>query len=304
MVNQPAYNPNRRGADFSDMRNRAVTDTYEPGSTVKPLTLVAALESGQFKVDSVIDTTPGYVRVGTKVIEDPLNRGELSLTNILKKSSQVGIAKVAMQLPDDSVFNLFARAGFGTYTGLGLPGESTGRLPPERIRDPLSRVTLAYGYGFAATPLQLAQSYMALANSGNTYPVSILRRAAAPPARRVFAETAAMPVREMLAAVVAADGTAPQAQVLGYLVGGKTGTVRKVGKDGYDNSRHVALFAGIAPLHDPEIVMVVVINEPSRGLAGGGAVAAPVFSRVAARALRTLGVEPQINTETLLAATD
>lgn len=293
MVNQPAYNPNRREADFAEMRNRAITDIYEPGSTVKPLTLVAALESGNYDPQTTIDTSPGTLQVGRKLIEDPINRGSISLTRVLHKSSQVGIAKVALDLPDESIFDLFTRAGFGSYTGLGLPGEAAGRLSAARTRDPVSRASLAYGYGFALTPLQLAASYQTIANGGRAFDVSILRRRATPPGRQAFDESAALSVRDMLAGVVSAEGTAPRAAVHGFKVGGKTGTARKVGESGYEDSRHVAWFAGIAPLDDPELVMVVAINEPSRGPVGGGDVAAPVFSRVAARALRTLAVTPE-----------
>ncbi len=297
MVNQPAYNPNVRGASFAQMRNRAITDIYEPGSTVKPLTLIAALESGLYQSDSMVDTSPGFLQIGRKLIEDPLDRGELSFERILEKSSQVAIAKLTQTLPDEAIYNTFARAGFGVDTGLGLPGESSGRLSSARTRDEVSRAILGYGYGFSLTSVQLAQGYMALANAGVSYPLSVLRRAAPPPAQRLFDEEAAAEVRDMLAAVVAPSGTAPQAAVPGFVVGGKTGTARKVGKDGYDDSRHVAWFAGIAPLDDPQIVMVVLINEPSQGLSGGGAVAAPVFSRVAERALRALSVPPSIQSE-------
>lgn len=298
MVNQPAYNPNVRGASFAQMRNRAITDIYEPGSTVKPLTLIAALESGLYQSDSLVDTSPGYLQIGRKLIEDPLDRGELSFERILEKSSQVAIAKLTQNLPDEAIYNTFARAGFGVDTGLGLPGESSGRLSSARTRDEVSRAILGYGYGFALTSVQLAQGYMALANAGVSYPLSVLRRTAPPPAQRLFDEEATAEVRDMLAAVVAPTGTAPQAAVPGFQVGGKTGTARKVGKGGYDDSRHVAWFAGIAPLDDPQIVMVVVINEPSQGLSGGGAVAAPVFSRVAERALRALSVPPTIRSGT------
>lgn len=293
MVNQPAYNPNVPVQNFAQMRNRAITDIYEPGSTVKPLTLIAALETGAFQADSVVDTAPGYVQVGRKFIEDPLNRGELTFERILQKSSQVAIAKLSMALPDTAIYNTFAQAGFGVDTGLGLPGESSGRLSAATTRDPVSRATLAYGYGFSLTPLQLAQGYMALANAGVTYPISILRRAAPPPATRLFDEEIAAQVRDMLASVVEPGGTAPLAAVPGFRVGGKTGTARKVGDGVYDDTRHVAWFAGIAPLDDPQIVMVVLINEPSRGPVGGGSVAAPVFSRVASRVLRALAVPPQ-----------
>ena len=293
MVNQPAYNPNMPVANFAQMRNRAITDTYEPGSTVKPLTLIAALETGSYQASSVVDTAPGYVQVGRKLIKDPLNRGELTFERILQKSSQVAIAKLSMALPDTAVFNTFAQAGFGVDTGLGLPGESSGRLPAATTRDPVSRATLAYGYGFSLTPLQLAQGYLAIANGGVAYPLSILRRAAPPPTQRLFDKKITTQVRDMLGAVVAPDGTAPLAAVPGFQVGGKTGTARKVGAGGYDDTRHVAWFAGIAPLNDPQIVMVVLINEPRSGPIGGGSVAAPVFARVASRALRALAVPPE-----------
>lgn len=293
MVNQPAYNPNMPVANFAQMRNRAITDIYEPGSTVKPLTLIAALETGDYQPDSVVDTAPGFVQVGRKLIEDPLNRGELTFERILQKSSQVAIAKLSMALPDTAIFNTFAQAGFGVATGLGLPGESSGRLTAASTRDPVSRATLAYGYGFALTPLQLAQGYMALANAGVTYPISILRRESPPPQTRLFNKNVSTRVRDMLASVVEPGGTAPLAAVPGFRVGGKTGTARKVGAGGYDDTRHVAWFAGIAPLDDPQIVMVVLINEPQRGPVGGGSVAAPVFSRVASRTLRALAVPPQ-----------
>ena len=293
MVNQPAYNPNIPVANFAQMRNRAVTDTYEPGSTVKPLTLIAALESGRYQTTSTVDTAPGYVQVGRKLVEDPLNRGELTFERILQKSSQVAIAKLSMTLPDTAIFNTFAQAGFGVDTRLGLPGESAGRLTAASTRDPVSRATLAYGYGLALTPLQLARGYMSLANAGVAYPLSILRRAAPPPATRLFDEELSAEVRDMLASVIEPGGTAPMAAVAGFRVGGKTGTARKVGAGGYDDKRHVAWFAGIAPLDDPQIVMVVLINEPRRGPVGGGSVAAPVFARVASRSLRALAVPPQ-----------
>ena len=220
MVNQPAYNPNRRVTDYARMRNRAVTDMYEPGSTVKPLTLVAALESGLFEPGSRIDTHPGWLQVGRKRIEDPNDRGVLSMAALLARSSQVGIAKVALELPVNDVHDLFARTGFGVPTGLGLPGEASGRLQPVREGDDVSRVTLAYGYGFAVTPLQLALGYQALANDGVLYPVSVLRRSAPPPGQRVFTAAAAAAVRPMLAGVVQDRGTAPQAPG-GRLRGGR-----------------------------------------------------------------------------------
>lgn len=293
LVNQPGFNPN--GIDRVDhraMRNRAITDMYEPGSTVKPLTVLAAFESGRYSPDSPVDTSPGYFRVGRKLIEDPLNRGRITLREVLEKSSQVGIAKVALTLEERAVFDVFARAGFGITPGSGLPGEVAGRISDAELANPIVRATMAYGYGVTVTPLQLAHAYLLLASRGRAVPVTVLRRDEPPSAPRVFDEQDTLTLVRMLRGVTADRGTAPKARVEGYSVAGKTGTARKVGSEGYDDSRHVAFFAGIAPADDPRIVVVVVVNEPKGERIGGGDVAAPVFSRIVARALRILGVEP------------
>ena len=296
LANQPSFNPNDPSHLVNEaMRNRAITDVYEPGSTVKPLTVLAALESGQFAADSMIDTSPGYLRVGRKLIEDPLNRGVISLSQVLAKSSQVGVAKIALALEDDAVYRAFTRAGFGDIAGSGLPGEVSGALPGE-LKNPIVRTTLAYGYGLAVTPLQLASSYLVLATGGVRLPVSIVRRDDAPRGDRVFDATLVRDVVHMMEGVALAGGTAPKAKVPGYRIAGKTGTARKVGAAGYDDARHVAFFAGLAPVDEPRLVMVVVVNEPRGLLTGGGDVAAPVFSRVMARALRVLNVEPEAAT--------
>lgn len=294
LVNQPSFNPNGISRiDHGAMRNRAITDLYEPGSTVKPLTIVAALESGRFSPNSSIDTAPGYVRVGKKLIEDPVNRGRISLREVLEKSSQVGIAKVALKLEKRAVFDVFTRAGFGTYPGSGLPGEVAGRLSDAELNNPIVRATMAYGYGISVTPLQLAQAYLGLATLGQWLPVSILRLDSAPEMVRVFDERDVRALVGMMQGVATATGTAPKARVPGYRVAGKTGTTRKVGATGYDDSRHVAFFAGMAPVENPRVVVVVVVNEPKGERVGGGDVAAPVFARIVARALRVLGVAPE-----------
>lgn len=294
LVNQPSFNPNGISRiDHGAMRNRAITDLYEPGSTVKPLTIIAALESGRFSPNSSIDTAPGYVRVGKKLIEDPVNRGRISLREVLEKSSQVGIAKVALKLEKRAVFDVFTRAGFGTYPGSGLPGEVAGRLSDAELNNPIVRATMAYGYGISVTPLQLAQAYLGLATMGQSLPVSILRLDSAPEMVRVFDERDVRALVGMMQGVATATGTAPKARVPGYRVAGKTGTTRKVGATGYDDSRHVAFFAGMAPVENPRVVVVVVVNEPKGERVGGGDVAAPVFARIVARALRVLGVAPE-----------
>jgi cell division protein FtsI (penicillin-binding protein 3) len=293
LVNEPSYNPNDPASGRREgIRNRAVTDTYEPGSTIKPFTVLAALESGRWQPSTLIDTAPGYFRVGNKLIEDPRNRGTITLRQALQTSSQVGIAKVALDLEPRAVFDVLSRAGVGEFIGTGLPGEAAGRLTDEGLRSPLVRATLAYGYGLAVSPLQLAHGYLTLATGGERMPISILARTSAPAAQQVFDRARVDAVVSMMESVTEGVGTATRARVQGYRVGGKTGTSRKVGPQGYDDQRHVALFAGFAPLDDPRFVMVVVINEPQGVQRGGGEVAAPVFGQVAARALRLLGVPP------------
>ena len=293
LANQPSYNPNNVAERTSSgVRNRAVTDMYEPGSTVKPLAALAALESGRFAPTTAVDTSPGYVAVGRKLIEDPSNRGVLTLSEVLAKSSQVGITKIALDLPEDAVFDALVRAGFGEPPGSGLPGETLGVLTAADLDKPIGRATLAYGYGVTVTPMQLARCYQVLASGGVRHSVSVLRQTTELAGIRVFDERHVRQVSRMLEQVVSAAGTAPKAKVRGYRVAGKTGTTRKVSDGGYDDGRHVALFAGFAPAADPKIVVVVVINEPRGTAIGGGSVAAPVFARVMARALRILGVAP------------
>ena len=294
MANQPSFNPNELTRVAVDARrNRAITDVYEPGSTVKPLTVLAALESGRFNEDSVIDTAPGYLQVGRMLVHDPLNRGRLSLGEVLARSSQVGIAKIALTLDDRMVFDAFVRAGLSDLTGCGLPGEVVGKVPDGELKNPVVRTTLAYGYGLTITPLQLAQAYLMLATGGVRLPVSILRRDSAPSGQREFDTETVESLVRMMKGVDAEHGTAPKSRVLGYEIAGKTGTARKVGPNGYDEDRHVAFFAGLAPADDPRVVVIVVIDEPQGARIGGGDVAGPVFSRVVARALRVLNVEPE-----------
>lgn len=293
LVNAPSYNPNdlSRGRG-QGLRNRAVTDAYEPGSTIKPFTVLAALESGRYGRDTQIETAPGYFRVGNKLVQDPVNRGTITLTQALQKSSQVAIAKVALDLEPTAVYEILQRAGIGEFVGTGLPGENPGSFSDQGLNNPVVRTTLAYGYGLAVSPLQLAQGYLTLATGGRRLPLSLLRGDEPPEARRVFDGDLCRQVVAMMETVTEDEGTAPKARVSGYRIAGKTGTSRKVGAGGYDDERHVALFAGMAPASEPRFVMVVVINEPKGEAKGGGVVAAPVFGQVAARALRLLGVRP------------
>ena len=294
MVNYPVYNPNsRRGVKAASMRNRAMTDVYEPGSTMKALTLVAALESGRYTPQTLIDTSPGRIRVGRKVYPDPRNYGEITLTRVIQKSSQVGVTKIALDLGHEPIWDVFNRFGIGQPPGTGFPGESAGQLPNRPRWHATEKVSLAFGYGITTTPLQLASAYTVFANGGLQQPVSLLAlEGELSPGIQVITRDVADQVLKVLHAVTGEHGTARKARVPGYQVGGKTGTVHKVGPGGYIDDQYVALFAGIAPSNDPRIVTVVVINEPKGDAYGGGSAAAPVFSQVTKGALRILRVPP------------
>ncbi|MEZ5502639.1 MAG: penicillin-binding transpeptidase domain-containing protein [Halioglobus sp.] len=294
MVNYPVYNPNAQKAGSPEsMRNRAITDMYEPGSTMKALTLVAALESGRYTPDTVIDTSPGRIRVGPKVYPDPRNYGAITVTRVIQKSSQVGVTKIALDLGHEPIWEVFNRFGIGQPPGTGFPGESAGSLPNRPRWYATDKVSLAFGYGITATPLQLARAYSVFANDGVQEPVSLLAlEGELPSGKRVISHATAEQVLKILHAVTDDEGTARKARVPGYLVGGKTGTVHKVGPRGYEANKYVALFAGIAPIDHPRIVTVVLINEPKGALYGGGAVAAPVFSEMIGGTLRILNVPP------------
>lgn len=293
MVNQPAYNPNtRKGLRGELYRNRAVTDVFEPGSTIKPFTIAAALEAGRYDPSSLIDTAPGFYRVGGHTIRDARNYGTIDLGTVIMKSSNVGASKIALSLEPERLWSIFSRVGFGQVTASGFPGEAAGVLTDPRRWRELERATLAFGYGLSVTPLQLAQAYAVLAADGLHHPTRFVAEADAPPAERVMSASTARQVRAMLEGVVSPGGTGRRAAVAGYRVAGKTGTVRKVGAGGYTEDRYVAVFAGMAPASHPRLVTVVMINEPRTGGYYGGEVAAPVFSRVMSGALRLLDIPP------------
>jgi len=294
MVNYPVYNPNgSKSGSSGSRRNRAMTDVYEPGSTMKSLTMVAALESGRYTPDTIIDTSPGRIRVGPKVYPDLRNYGLISMTRVLQKSSQVGVTKIALDLGHEPILEVFNRFGIGKSPGTGFPGESAGTLPNRPRWYATEKVSLAFGYGISATPLQLASAYSVFANGGKQLPISLLAlEGETPEGKQIIAQETAAQLLGMLHAVTGEEGTARKARVSGYQVGGKTGTVHKVGPGGYEKHKYVALFAGIAPIDNPRIVTVVVINDPKGKLYGGGAVAAPVFSQITSGTLRILGVPP------------
>ena len=293
MVNQPSYNPNnRKKLKSSHLRNRAVTDVFEPGSTIKPFTVAAALESGKFKSNSIVNTNPGYYRIGKYVVQDVKNYGWIDLSTILSKSSNIGASKLALAISAKNLNDVHSRIGFGFSTGSGFPGEVGGiiKLPSEKQL--VERATLSYGYGLSVTPLQLARSYAAIANDGVMPAVSFIRVKEAANETRVLSIKHAKQIREMLESVVSKKGTGSRAAVSGYRISGKTGTVKKASAGGYSDDRYVATFAGMAPTSNPRLAMVVIINEPRGEVYYGGKIAAPVFSKVMSGALRLMDIAP------------
>ncbi|MBW3228094.1 peptidoglycan D,D-transpeptidase FtsI family protein [Marinobacter adhaerens] len=294
MVNQGSYNPNDRSQLAAEnLRNKAITDLFEPGSTMKPITMAAALESGSYAVNSTIDTNPGFRRFGRFTIRDHRNYGVMDMTEIIVKSSNVGISRIATDLGGDVIRDLYARLGLGQPTGIGFPGEAVGVLPSPPKWRPVEEATLSYGYGMSVNALQLAQAYMVIANGGVRYPLSLVRQDKKPEGQRVLSEQVTLQVRNMLREAVS-RGTGKRAQPGFYSAGGKTGTVHLVGAQGYEDSQYKAIFAGMAPIDNPRLVTVVAVDAPQSGEYYGGEVAAPVFSRVMSDALRLLNVKPEL----------
>ena len=293
MVNQPSFNPNnRQQLRSSSMRNRAVTDVFEPGSTMKPFIAASALESGHYRPETPVSTSPGWMRVGVNTVRDVHDYGDLDLSGVIRKSSNVGISKVALSLPAEDIWSLLTELGFGAQTYSGFPGEASGLLSHHGGWNAIETATLSFGYGVSATALQLAQAYAVLATGGIKRSVTFLREGEVTEERRVLPAAVARQVRDMLEQAVGPDGTAPQARVAGYRVAGKTGTAKKSSAGGYASKKYLAMFAGMAPASDPRFVMVVMVDEPSNGKYYGGQVAAPVFSKVMAGALRLMAVPP------------
>ncbi len=293
MVNQPSYNPNnRQKLRRQHLRNRAVTDVFEPGSTMKPFIVATALESKRYRPDTPVDTEPGWFRVGVNTVKDVHNYGVLDVSGVIRKSSNVGITKIALSLPAERIWSLLSNLGFGVQTESGYPGEASGLLVGYRNWNSIETATLAFGYGLSVTPLQLTQAYAVLADEGIRRPVNFLRQDAAPRGERVLSARVAQQVMAMLEEVTGPEGTALAARVAGYRVAGKTGTVRKSIAGGYADDKYLAVFAGMAPVTDPRLAMVVVVNEPDNGKYYGGQVAAPVFSRVMSGALRLMAIPP------------
>ena len=293
MANQPSYNPNNRaGLDPQGLRNRVIVDPYEPGSVVKPLAMAAMLDAGDLSPATVVDTSPGWMRIDRFTIRDIRNYGELDLAGILEKSSNIGMSKLVLRYDEPVVPQLYRRLGFGQAPGTGFPGEATGEVPAPVRWSSSQWAALSYGYGLSVTPLQLASAFTAIANQGRLLPPSLLRLDEPVTGEQVISPEVAHQVLEMMDKVVEPDTGARRAEVPGYRVAGKTGTVRKTGAGGYQENAYRGFFVGIAPVSNPRIVAVVMIDHPRGDSYYGGAVAAPVFSRVAGSALRLLDVPP------------
>jgi cell division protein FtsI (penicillin-binding protein 3) len=304
MVNLPSFNPNNRaGKRSDDYRNRAITDTFEPGSTIKAFSIASALDSGQFKPNTVINTAPGWMRVGRNLVRDEHCKGLLTVSQILQVSSNVGTAKMILSLPPNQLWSLLHRVGFGEMTGTGFPGEQVGSLVKRTNWKPFTLATMAFGYGISVTPLQLAQAYSIFANDGNKLPVSLLKVAKPPSGQRVMDPKVAKQMLLLLESVVTTKGaTGEYARVPGYRVAGKTGTTIIAGPHGYNNAtdgrkpqgkkHYVSSFVGIAPVDQPRVVVAVVINDPTGKNYYGGLVSGPVFEKIMEGTLRLLNVPP------------
>jgi len=295
MVNQPSFNPNNiNNSDKASYRNRAVTDLFEPGSTIKPFVVAAALKTGHFSPETPISTAPGYMRVGKAVIRDVHNYGELDIAGVIKKSSNVGISKIALHLEPEMLWESLSDMGFGELSKSQFPGETKGYLPFFGEWTELVQATVSFGYGISATPLQLAQSYTMFANGGYLKPASFFKTDNYIPGKRILSEEISQQMLIMMESVVSREGTAYQARIDGYRVAGKTGTMKKLGESGYLDDHYRSAFVGIVPVSKPQFVAVVVVDDPQGGEYYGGKVAAPVFSSVMADALRLFDVNPDM----------
>ncbi|MCG7870773.1 MAG: penicillin-binding protein 2 [Candidatus Thiodiazotropha lotti] len=293
MVNSPAYNPNDlQDRRSSKLRNRSVTDVFEPGSTIKPFAVAAAMEQGKFRPTTPIDVSPGYMKVGRYLVRDHRNYGMIDVATVLRKSSNVGASKIALSMPPENLWQLYTKLGFGSSPESLFPGESSGRLPHFSDWSSFEQATLSFGYGLSVTPLQLARAYSVLANDGERLPVSLLKQDQQPVGERVLRQSTARSVVAMLESVVSRDGSAPLAAVPGYRVAGKTGTAKKSVAGGYAEDKYLSLFVGMAPATRPRLVMAVFIDEPGGEEYYGGAVAGPVFSKVMSGALRLMNIPP------------
>ena len=296
LTNWPTYNPNNReNLSGAQLRNRALTDTFEPGSTLKPFTAALALDKGKFRPDTIVNCAPGRLTIGSATIADAHPHGALTVGQVIQKSSNVGVSKMALTLPPQDMWDMFDAVGFGQLPRLGFPGEVTGRLRPWKNWRPIEQATMSYGHGISVSLIQLARAYTVFARDGDLIPLTLLKsEQASVQGVPVFSVQTARDMRGMLEAAAGPGGTAPKARVPGYRVGGKTGTAHKLEGGVYAN-KYVSSFVGFAPVSDPRLIVAVMIDEPGAGKHYGGEVAAPVFSQVMGAALRTLGIPPDAN---------
>ncbi len=296
LANYPSYNPNRRrNLTGEQLRNRVLTDSFEPGSIMKPFIAALALEKGLVRPDTPINTAPGRITIGGSTISDSHPNNVLTVNEVIQKSSNVGTVKMAMQMSPREMWETYAQAGFGQKPVVPFPGAVSGRLRPYKTWRPIEQATMSYGYGLSASLFQLAQSYTVFARDGELVPVTLLKTDEPATGVRVFSEKNAQAVRHMLAMATSAGGTAVKAQTIGYSVGGKTGTARKQEGKGYAEKKYRAWFVGLAPVEKPRIVVAVMVDEPNNGVYYGGLVAAPVFSETVQQTLRILGVQPDMS---------
>jgi cell division protein FtsI (penicillin-binding protein 3) len=304
LANFPSYSPaDRRNLTGAQLRNRALTDTFEPGSTMKPFIAAWAMETGRVTPNTIIQTSGGKLNITGSTITDAHPHGDLTVAQVIQKSSNVGAVKMAMQFTPREMWELYAQVGFGQKPQIGFPGAVTGRLRPYKTWRPIEQATMSYGYGLSASLLQIAHAYTAFAHDGEVIPVTLERAPDTNPAtpatgQRVFSAKTAQAVREMLQMAAGPGGTGPKAQTMGYTAGGKSGTAYKQEGKSYATKKYRSWFVGMAPIVNPRIIVAVMVDEPNAGKWFGGDVAAPVFSQVVQQTLRTLGVQPDMEVKT------
>ena len=295
LANYPSFDPgNRKKLTGEQLRNRAITDVFEPGSTVKPITVAMGLESGKFRPDTLIDTSPGRLNVTGSTISDTRNHGVLTVEGVIQKSSNIGVTKIAQQLTAQEMWETFSAVGYGQKPQIAFPGVASGRLRPFKSWRPIEQATMSYGYGLSASLLQMARSYTVFSNDGRVIPASMLKLKQPPVGVPIFSIKTANAVRHMLALATGPGGTGQRAQTVGYSVGGNSGTARKQVGKGYAAGKYRAWFTGLAPVEEPRIIVAVMVDEPNNGTYYGGTVAAPVFSAVVQQSLRFMGVPPDM----------
>jgi cell division protein FtsI (penicillin-binding protein 3) len=303
LANYPSYDPsNRSSLSGGSLRNRALTDVFEPGSTMKPLVVALALQTRRVSVDQVINTAPGSLVVGPLVVKDAHPHPSLTVQQVIQKSSNIGAARIAMGMPARELWELFSAVGYGQKPQIAFPGAVTGRLKPYKNWRPVEQATMAYGYGLSASLLQMARAYTPLARDGDVIPATMLRQDQAASGPRVFSAETAAEIRQMLQLAAGPGGTGPKAQTVGYSVGGKSGTAHKQEGKGYAANKYRSWFVGMAPIGAPRIIVAVMVDEPSNGLHFGGDVAAPVFSEVVQQTLRRMNVAPDLDVKAQISA--